>query len=137
MIIKFLAVKESKKIWRIYLTKNEFELAKFYCKENAANYNLVLTRQAEHLFANKKYNESARFYAQTQNSFEEICLKFLDLGDMIALRKFLTYKLHSLDSIKVSSRVKIISIKIVNFDLIVLCTILAVLLILSLFLDNS
>jgi len=103
MIIKFLAVREARKIWRIYLGKKEFELAKFYCKDNAANLNLVLTKQAEYLFDNKKYNESARFYAQTQNSFEEICLKYLDLGDMTALRKFLTYKLHSLDSEKVSS----------------------------------
>lgn len=49
-----------------------------------------------------RYNESAIYYAQTQNSFEEICLKYLELGDMTALRKFLTYKLNSLDSDKVS-----------------------------------
>lgn len=49
-----------------------------------------------------RYNESAIYYAQTQNSFEEICLKYLELGDMTALRKFLTYKLNSLDSDKVN-----------------------------------
>ena len=38
------------------------------------------------------------YYAQTQNSFEEICLKYLELGDMTALRTFLTYKLNELDS---------------------------------------
>lgn len=31
-IIKYVANKESRKIWRIYLSKNEFELAKQYCK---------------------------------------------------------------------------------------------------------
>lgn len=31
-IIKILTVKESRKIWRIYLSKNEFELAKQYCR---------------------------------------------------------------------------------------------------------
>ncbi len=38
------------------------------------------------------------YYAQTQNSFEEICLKYLELGDMTALRTFLAYKLNELDS---------------------------------------
>lgn len=42
------------------------------------------------------------YYAQTQNSFEEICLKYLELGDMTALRTFLTYKLNELDSEEVS-----------------------------------
>lgn len=31
-IIKYVANKESRKIWKIYLAKNEFELAKQYCK---------------------------------------------------------------------------------------------------------
>ena len=100
-IIKYSAVKETRKIWRIYLSKNEFELAKQYSKDNPANMNLILTRQAEYLFNNKKYNESAICYSQTQNSFEEICLKYLELGDMTALRTFLTYKLNNLDPEKV------------------------------------
>ena len=32
MIIKYVPYKESRKIWKIYLTKNEFELAKEFCK---------------------------------------------------------------------------------------------------------
>ena len=48
-----------------------------------------------------RYIESAIYYAQTQNSFEEICLKYLELGDVTALRTFLTYKLNSLDPDKV------------------------------------
>lgn len=31
-IIKYVANKESRRIWKIYLSKNEFELAKQYCK---------------------------------------------------------------------------------------------------------
>jgi hypothetical protein len=63
--------------------------------------NLVLTKQAEHLFMNKKYVESAIYYAQTRNSFEEICLKYLELGHFTALRTFLTHKLKNLDAVKV------------------------------------
>jgi hypothetical protein len=31
-IIKYVANKEARKIWKIYLSKNEFDLAKQYCK---------------------------------------------------------------------------------------------------------
>ena len=31
-IIKYIPNKESRKIWKIYLNKNEFDLAKQYCK---------------------------------------------------------------------------------------------------------
>lgn len=82
-IIKYAVNKESRKIWKIYLSKNEFEMAKTFCKvrikttkihyyidinhyisliffvflqDNPANMNLVLTKQAEYLFNNKKYD---------------------------------------------------------------------------------
>ncbi|CAF1037381.1 unnamed protein product [Brachionus calyciflorus] len=99
-IIKYVANKESRKIWKIYLNKNAFDLAKQYCMDNPANLNIVLTKQAENLFNNKKYIESAVYYAQTQNSFEEICLKYLELGNFTALRTFLTHKLNTLDADK-------------------------------------
>ena len=53
-IIKYLAHRESRRIWRIYLSKNEFELAKQFCKDNPANLNLVLTKQAEFFFNNRR-----------------------------------------------------------------------------------
>lgn len=96
-IIKYITNKETKKIWKIYLSKNEFELAKQYCQDNPINLNLVLTKQAEYLFNNKNYVKSAVCYAQTQNSFEEICLKYLELGDFNALRTYLTHKLNSFE----------------------------------------
>ena len=43
-----------------------------------------------------RYLESAEMYAQTQNSFEEVALKFIRLDDKDALRKFLHKKLESL-----------------------------------------
>ena len=46
----------------------------------------------------RRYLESAEMYAQTQNSFEEVALKFIRLDDKLydALRKFLHKKLESL-----------------------------------------
>ena len=43
-----------------------------------------------------RYLDSAEMYAQTQNSFEEVALKFIRLDDKDALRKFLHKKLESL-----------------------------------------
>lgn len=44
-----------------------------------------------------RFVESAVYYAQTQNSFEEISLKYLELNDFSALRTYLTHKLKTLD----------------------------------------
>jgi hypothetical protein len=43
-----------------------------------------------------RFLESAEMYAQTQNSFEEVALKFIRLEDKDALRKLLHKKLESL-----------------------------------------
>ena len=51
-----------------------------------------------------RYEESAIYYAQTQNSFEEICLKYLELSNFTALRMFLANKLKNLDPVKVNKR---------------------------------
>lgn len=39
-IIKYIPNKESRKIWKIYLSKNEFDSAKLYCKVSTYAYNL-------------------------------------------------------------------------------------------------
>lgn len=49
------------------------------------------------MFDYSRYIDSAICYAQTQNSFEEICLKYLELSDFTALRTFLTNKLNNFD----------------------------------------
>nr|XP_022303010.1 vacuolar protein sorting-associated protein 18 homolog [Crassostrea virginica] len=83
-------------VWQMYLDKNEFELAKDYCRDNAAQLDRVLTKQAEYLFEKGQYQESAMMYAQTQNSFEEIALKFIKLDGKDALKSFIQKKLSSL-----------------------------------------
>lgn len=53
-IVKYEANKEARKIWKIHLARNEFELAKDFCKDNPVNLDIVLTKQAEYYFSNKK-----------------------------------------------------------------------------------
>lgn len=44
----------------------------------------------------RRYQESAMMYAQTQNSFEEIALKFIKLDGKDALKSFIQKKLSAL-----------------------------------------
>jgi len=97
-VFKYRVVKESRNMWHIYLDQNQFSLAKQYCQDNRANLDRVLTKEAEHLFASRKYLDSAKVYAETQTSFEEVALKFIALEDKDALKQFLMHKLNTLKS---------------------------------------
>ncbi|KAL5007275.1 hypothetical protein ScPMuIL_016081 [Solemya velum] len=95
-VFKYKVTREDRDVWQMYLDRGEFDLAQKYCRDNPINLDRVLTKQAEHLFLKKKYEESACMYALTQNSFEEIALKFIKLNKKDALRTFLLKKLDSL-----------------------------------------
>ena len=97
-VFKYRIVRESRNVWQIYLDQNQFGLAKQHCQDNRANLDKVLTKEAEHLFASKKYLQSAKVYAETQTSFEEVALKFISLEDKDALKQFLMHKLNTMKS---------------------------------------
>lgn len=97
-VFKYKVTKEDRNVWQVYLDKEEFELAKQYCKDNPAYIDQVLVKQAEMLFKNKQYEESALTYADTHSSFEEISLKFLQEWQIEALKIFLKKKLDGLKS---------------------------------------
>jgi len=92
-VYRFRVVREAREVWPMYLEKNEFELARKYCQESQGDMNRILVKEAEHLFDNKKYTESARIYADTLCSFEEVTLKFVSLDDKRPLKQFLINKL--------------------------------------------
>ena len=64
-------------------------------QNNVLKTNTVLTKQAQHLFDEKKFTESASLYAQTFASFEEVALKFVQADQNDALKTFLSKKLAS------------------------------------------
>lgn len=97
-VFKYKITREARDVWQMYLDREEFEYAKEYCRDNPAQVDRVLTKQAEHLFGKGRYEESAVLYAQTRNSFEEIALKFIRLDRKDALRSFILKKLSSLSS---------------------------------------
>ncbi|XP_066154663.1 vacuolar protein sorting-associated protein 18 homolog isoform X1 [Euwallacea fornicatus] len=96
-MFRFKVHKEERNIWQIFCSQNQFDLAKKYSKGNEACYNQVLIKEADMLFEQKQYILSAQRYAETQFSFEEICLKFLQVGEPDALKIFLRNKLSNLE----------------------------------------
>uniref|UniRef100_A0A1B6D9S6 Vacuolar protein sorting-associated protein 18 homolog n=1 Tax=Clastoptera arizonana TaxID=38151 RepID=A0A1B6D9S6_9HEMI len=95
-VFRYIINKEERNVWQIYMENGEFELAKKYCFENLAHLDRVLTKQAEVCFEKEEYEESAARYAETQSSFEEIALKFLQVWQIQALKIFLKKKLERL-----------------------------------------
>ncbi|XP_059051527.1 vacuolar protein sorting-associated protein 18 homolog isoform X2 [Achroia grisella] len=95
-VFRYKVVREERNVWRIYTDKEQFHLAKEYCQDNPAFLDIVNVKEAELLFSVGKYVESARIYAETQSSFETICLKFLEVNQINALKIYLSQRLESL-----------------------------------------
>ncbi|CAB1342575.1 unnamed protein product [Coregonus sp. 'balchen'] len=83
---KYHIQREARDVWQMYMSMNKFDLAKEYCRDRPECMDMVLAKEAEHCFQNKRYLESAKCYALTQNYFEEIALKFIEAKQEEALK---------------------------------------------------
>ncbi|XP_076873703.1 vacuolar protein sorting-associated protein 18 homolog [Brachyhypopomus gauderio] len=97
-VFRYHIQRESRDVWQMYMNMNKFDLAKEYCRDRPECIDMVLAKEAEHCFQNKRYLESAKCYALTQNYFEEIALKFIEAKQEEALKEFLLKKLNNLKS---------------------------------------
>lgn len=97
-IFQYKITNEYRNVWRMYLDKNEFDLARKYCGDNPAHLDIVLVKQAELFFANKDYLRSAAIFSETQTSFEGVCLRFLEVNEKQSLMIFLRARLDALKS---------------------------------------
>lgn len=95
-IFVFKVTNEQRHVWTLYLEQNEFDLAKKYCYGNLANLDVVLIKQAELLLSERRYLECAEVYSETQASFEDVCLKFMDINEYGALMVYLNNRLDKL-----------------------------------------
>jgi hypothetical protein len=101
---------ESRDVWKIYLQQGKFEVALRYAKvsdpipdslsrfdsyvgQTASQRDHVLSAQALSLFNQGMYFPAAQSYAQCSVTFEEVALKFLDVGERDALRSYLISRL--------------------------------------------
>uniref|UniRef100_A0A8H7Y799 Pep3/Vps18/deep orange domain-containing protein n=1 Tax=Psilocybe cubensis TaxID=181762 RepID=A0A8H7Y799_PSICU len=83
---------EDRDVWKIYLEKGQFEIALRYAK-TARQRDQILFAQANHLFLNAQYFPAAQCYAHCSATFEEVALKFLDVGERDSLRSYLISRL--------------------------------------------
>ncbi|XP_059898569.1 vacuolar protein sorting-associated protein 18 homolog [Gadus macrocephalus] len=95
-VFRYHIQREARDVWQMYMSTGKFDLAKEYCRDRPECMDMVLAREAEHCFQNKRYLESAKCYALTQNYFEEIALKFIEAKQEDALKEFLLKKLNNL-----------------------------------------
>lgn len=95
-VFRYKVAKEERNLWKIYCDKNEFDLAKEYCFNNPASMDFVNVKHAELLFSKGEYEKSAEVFAETESSFETICLKFLELEQSNALQAYLAKRLEFL-----------------------------------------
>ncbi|KAG6841938.1 hypothetical protein C0991_005118 [Blastosporella zonata] len=83
---------EDRDVWKIYLEKQQFDKALKYAK-TAIQRDHVLSAQANAYFFEGRYFPAAQCYAQCSTTFEEVALKFLDVGERDALRSYLISRL--------------------------------------------
>ncbi|XP_038211746.1 vacuolar protein sorting-associated protein 18 homolog isoform X2 [Zerene cesonia] len=96
-VFRYKVNKEERNVWRIYSDKEQFDLAKEYCQNNPAFIDIINVKQADLLFAKGDYEKSAEVFAETQSSFETICLKFLEVDQINALKVYLGKRLEALN----------------------------------------
>ncbi|XP_061377233.1 vacuolar protein sorting-associated protein 18 homolog [Danaus plexippus] len=99
-VFRYKVEREERNVWRIYSDKEQFDLAKRYCQNNPAYIDIINVKQAELLFKKGDYDKSAETYAETQSSFETVCLKFLECDQVNSLKVYLSKRLDTLDDDK-------------------------------------
>lgn len=86
---------EDRDIWRLYLLKRQYAIALHYCKDSQQR-TQVYTAQAYDDFDQGKYIQSAKYFAKSSVSFEQVALKFTQKREKDALRLFLISRLERL-----------------------------------------
>ncbi|KAI8078651.1 Pep3/Vps18/deep orange family-domain-containing protein [Halteromyces radiatus] len=83
---------EERDVWKLYLEKKQYNMALQYCKDPAQK-DKVYTAQAKDYFGQRRFQMSAKFFAESTVPFEEVSLKFIEQDEMDALRIYLGSKL--------------------------------------------
>ncbi|KAJ7275181.1 Pep3/Vps18/deep orange family-domain-containing protein [Mycena haematopus] len=94
---------EDRDVWKIYLQKGQFDVALRYAK-TASQRDHVLSAQANAYFEEGRYFQAAQCYAQCSVTFEEVALKFLDVGERDSLRSYLISRLERTRKVDVTQR---------------------------------
>jgi len=79
-------------VWKTYLEKGQYDSALEYT-HTAAQRDTVTSAQAQAYFDQGRYFQAAHCYSQSSVSFEDVALKFLDVGERDSLRSYLVSRL--------------------------------------------
>ncbi|XP_064540264.1 vacuolar protein sorting-associated protein 18 homolog isoform X2 [Drosophila montana] len=96
--------REERNIWRIYLNKGQYELATAHAAGVPENLHLVLAQRAEAAFKEGAYEVAANYYAETNETFEKVCLKFMVLPDKRPIVNYVKKRLTKLTMTNVQER---------------------------------
>lgn len=81
---------EDRDMWKYYIEQKRYEDAVFFCESNgSASLPRVKGLYADDLFAKNQYIESASAYSDSDRSFEEVTLKFLNHNEDNGLQFYL------------------------------------------------
>ncbi|CEP18639.1 hypothetical protein [Parasitella parasitica] len=86
---------EERDVWKLYLQKKDYEMALQYCEEQSQR-TQVYTAHAQEDFDQRRYMQSAEYFAKSTVSFEDVALKFTAKKERDALRFFLISRLERL-----------------------------------------
>ncbi|XP_037937988.1 vacuolar protein sorting-associated protein 18 homolog [Teleopsis dalmanni] len=95
-VYDFRITDEERNIWKIYLDKENYEMAERYAADNSDNLDIVLTKKADSAYNAKDYTAAANIYAETSNPFEGICLKFMELEDKHPIIQYVKKRLEKI-----------------------------------------
>lgn len=101
----------------MYLDRSEFDLAKKYSQDNPAHYDIVLSKIGEDLYEKKLYLNSAKVFAQTKKSFEEVALKFLQVDENLPLIYYLKSRLTECEPLSDQTQITMLVVWIVDLYL--------------------
>eukprot|EP00049_Salpingoeca_infusionum_P022665 m.8075 g.8075 ORF g.8075 m.8075 type:complete len:995 (-) comp5317_c0_seq1:208-3192(-) len=97
------ASNETQNVWRQFCELGQYDDALDLCTTEDAKQE-VRTAHADALFAEGNYGDAVRKYAQTDVSFETVCLKLMDKHQDMALIDYLKLKLRSLGQDQLTQR---------------------------------
>ncbi|KJA29290.1 hypothetical protein HYPSUDRAFT_32690 [Hypholoma sublateritium FD-334 SS-4] len=91
-LFELVVANEDRDVWKIYLEKEQFDIALRYAK-TARQRDQILFARANNYFSTGQYFQAAQSYAHCSATFEEVALKFLDVGERDSLRSYLISRL--------------------------------------------
>ena len=111
-VIKLDTSQESSHAWKLLIEEGKYEQAYTVCKAKNEYISYAAGVYAEYLFSKRQYEKAAKYFSETNRTFEEIFLKFLQQNSNDArngLEVYLNARLNKLKPSQKSQRCLLVS----------------------------